>query len=290
MIEQRICIVGLGLMGGSLALALRPYCAHLTAVDTNPRTVRRARRHLDHITTDFAEGIAKADLVIFATPVRTVMTLIEQLPAIRPDGCMVFDLGSTKTDICQQMEALPEVFTAMGGHPMCGKETSGFESATAALFRKQTFILCRTSRTTEQMADLAYEIVTTIGAMPIYLDSREHDGIVALVSHLPYLVSATLMGQASAGAEASDYVWPISSSGLRSTTRLAGSDPRMMLDILLTNRPVVLAAVAEYERRIGEVKALLETADRREMQQWLERKQLERQIYVMQKNKLETDY
>ena len=290
MIEQRICIVGLGLMGGSLALALRPYCSYLTAVDTNPRTIRRARRHLDHITDDFAEGVADADLVIFATPVRTVMHLIAKLPEVRPDGCMVFDLGSTKTDICQHMEALPEVFQAMGGHPMCGKETSGFESATAALFRKQTFILCRNSRTTEAMADLAYEIVTTIGAMPIYLDPSEHDGIVALVSHLPYLVSATLMGQASAGAEESDYVWPISSSGLRSTTRLAGSDPRMMLDILLTNRPVVLAAVAEYERRVGEVRALLETADRQEIQRWLEKQQLGRQVYIMQKNKLETDY
>ena len=285
MIEQRICIVGLGLMGGSLALALRPYCRHLTAVDANPRTLRQARTQLDHVTSDFAAGVAEADLVIFATPVRTIVELMERLGELRPDGCMVFDLGSTKADICRHMEALPGCFQAMGGHPMCGKETSGFESATAALYRKQTFVLCENGRTTEAMASLAYEIVTTIGAIPVYLDPIQHDEVVALVSHLPYLVSATLMGQAADKADGNEYVWPISAGGLRDTTRLAGSCPQMMLDILLTNQPVVLAAVEEYERRIGQMKALLQTGDRRQLQQWLEDKQFNRQVYVMQKEK-----
>ena len=153
---ERICVVGLGLMGGSLALALRlagrlaipqrPF--HLTIVDNNPKTLNAALRLADVATDDLAAGVQQADLVVLATPVRTIVNVLNQLPKLRPDGCLVLDLGSSKADICRAMDSLPDAFQAIGGHPMCGREVAGFGAATPDLFRQQTFILCPTQRTT----------------------------------------------------------------------------------------------------------------------------------------------
>jgi prephenate dehydrogenase len=151
MIHARITIVGLGLMGGSLALALRlaqrmphePGALHLTVVERDAATRQAAAWLADELTADFAAGVRNADLVVLATPVRSIIGLLGELAAVRPEGCMVLDLGSTKADICRAMAELPEGFQAIGGHPMCGKETAGFGSATPDLYRGKTFILCR---------------------------------------------------------------------------------------------------------------------------------------------------
>ena len=103
---------------------------------------------VDVVTDNLTSGLKAADLVILAAPVRSILTILAELPQIRPDGCLVMDLGSTKEEICTAMSTLPESFAAIGGHPMCGKETAGYHAADAELFRGQTFILSRNDRTT----------------------------------------------------------------------------------------------------------------------------------------------
>jgi prephenate dehydrogenase len=196
----RITIAGLGLMGGSLALALRPHTSHLTAVDHDPATRQTALAQglVDAATGSLAEGVKTADLLILSAPVRAILAQLAELPVLRPDGCLLLDLGSTKQAICQAMSALPASFQAIGGHPMCGRETSGLESATAGLYHDKSFILCPTARTTPAVEQIALELVTAIGSRPLWLDPAEHDQMVAAVSHLPYLLSAALMQQAAA--------------------------------------------------------------------------------------------
>ncbi|MCB9422494.1 MAG: prephenate dehydrogenase [Ardenticatenaceae bacterium] len=266
---ERVCIVGLGLMGGSLALALRPFLAHLTIIDSNPETRTAAQELADVVTGDLAEGVKEAELVILATPVRTILRLLTQLPTVRPDGCLVMDLGSTKAEIGRVMEALPGSFAAIGGHPMCGKETAGFAAAAADLYRGQTFVLCENGRTTPQLTAIAYEIIETIGANPLLLPSQAHDNMVAATSHLPYLVSAALMQ--TAAAQNDDQLWQVSASGFRSTTRLAGSDPQMLLDILLTNGTAVLTQIEAYQTQLDEIKRVLTNGDEQELADWLEK-------------------
>jgi prephenate dehydrogenase len=290
MLRAKITIVGLGLMGGSLALALRlaerlaqrPYHTPITIVDTNPHTRQAAARLADGVTADFAEGVADADLVVLATPVRTVMALLAALAAARPDGCMVLDLGSTKRDICAAMARLPESFAAIGGHPMCGKETAGFGSATPDLYRDKTFVLCRTARTTARVETLALDLLSIVGANPLFLPPDVHDGMVAAISHLPYVAAGALMRTAAAMAD--DRLWQVSASGFRDTSRVSGTDPQMMLDILLTNKTAVLQQLRRYQEEITAVTRLLETGDEAALAAWLAETQQAHTAYRRQKD------
>jgi prephenate dehydrogenase len=286
---ERICIVGLGLIVGSLALALRlaqrtavsasPF--HLTIVDTNPDTRAAAERLADKVTDNFAEGVAEADLVILATPVRIILRCLEQLPALRPSGCMVLDCGSSKADICQAMDQLPDAFQAIGGHPMAGKEVAGFSAATPDLFRGQTFVLCQTQRTTPEINSVAQEIVAHLGANPLLLPAAVHDEMVAAISHLPYLVSASLMRTAASMGD--ERLWPVSASGFRDTSRISGTSPQMMLDILLTNREAVLAQMELFQARLTAVTHLLQNEDEQALFAWLCQTQAEYLLYRQHK-------
>ncbi len=275
----RICVVGLGLIGGSFALALRlaqrtalrPFPLHLTIVDTNPQTRAAANRLADFATGDFAAGVKEAELVVLATPVRAILDCLARLPELRPDGCLVLDLGSSKAAVCQAMDTLPGHFQAIGGHPMAGKETAGFGAATPDLFRDHMFILCRTRRTTPALELLALELVEHVGASPLFLPPEQHDEMVAAVSHLPYVVSAALMRLAASLGD--ERLWPVSASGFRDTARISGSDPRMMLDILLTNKTAVLRQVAQYQEILTAVTRFLETGDEDALLRWIQETQ-----------------
>ncbi|MCI0398983.1 MAG: prephenate dehydrogenase [Chloroflexi bacterium] len=279
--SKEVCLVGLGLMGGSLALALRPHVARLVAVDVNLETCRQAVAGgiVDQATPELAGGVATAGLVVLATPVRTILRLLAELPALRPDGCLVLDLGSTKEAVGQAMAALPATFAAIGGHPMCGRETAGLASATAGLYQGQTFVLCRNSRTNEVIEEVALALVAAISARPLFLPAGEHDNLVATSSHLPYLVATLLMQRAAAAGERDERLWPVSASGFRDTSRLAGSDPQVMLDILLTNRAAVLAALQGYQEELAAVLEWLAAGDEAALAAWLAAAQAHYQEY-----------
>jgi prephenate dehydrogenase len=264
--DATIGIVGLGLMGGSLALALRGHTGRLIGMESDALTRQRAARAgvVDEVYEDLSPGLPPIDLLVLATPVRAILRTLARLPDLRPDGCWVIDLGSTKQAVVAAMDSLPEMFAALGGHPMCGKETAGLDAAAADLYHGQTFILCRTRRTTHELESLALEILETIGAQPDFLDAAAHDVVVALVSHLPYLASAALMRNVPAEDQ-----WAVSASGFRDTARLAGTNPRMMLDILLTNRAAILDAISDYASDLTRLRQLVEQADENELMDWL---------------------
>ena len=283
MIEKRICIVGLGLMGGSLAKALHGQVKHLTGVDRHAATRQMvlAGGIVDIVTADLASGVRAADLIILATPVHSILQQIEQLPDLCPEGSLVLDLGSTKEAVCKGMAALPTSFSAIGGHPMCGKETAGYHAADAGLFRGQIFVLSRNSRTTKQIEEIALSLIELIGAHPMFLSPEVHDQIVAVTSHLPYLISAALVQRAADMAD--DRVWPVSASGFRDSSRLAGSDPRMMLDILLTNRIAILSQLAQYQADLEQIGSLLAEGDESALAAWLAESQSRYIAYRKQK-------
>ncbi len=272
----RVGIVGLGLMGGSLALALRGRVARLTAIEQQADTRQLALR--EGIVTDALESLTPdpppVDLLVLATPVRAIVDTCRSLPARYPNGCAIMDLGSTKREVVAAMDALPPRFAAVGGHPMCGKETAGLASATAGLYRDQTFLLCPSQRTTPAIESLALALVDAIGARPLWIAAADHDEAVAAVSHLPALLSAALMRVA-----ADERLWPAGASGFRDTSRLAGSDPRMMLDILLTNRAAVLEMLRDYETELAAVRLALEAGDEAALAEWLAAAQINYAAY-----------
>jgi prephenate dehydrogenase len=252
-IDQSICIVGLGLMGGSLALALRGYCTRIIGVDPDPGTLTLAREKnvVDFATADLAEALAQTDLVILAAPVRTNLTLLEEIPHIHPEPLSILDLSSTKTAIAQAMNQLPEGFAALGGHPMCGKEMAGLVHADGKLFWDTVFALTSTERTTPALRQLADKIITIISARPLWIDAETHDCWAAAISHLPYLVSVALA--TSTPQEAAPLIGP----GFQSTSRLAASDTTMMMDILATNQEQVLKALSRYRDTLEKIENTL---------------------------------
>ncbi len=265
--DTRITIVGLGLIGGSLALALRNHCASLMAVDLSARTRQLALEQgvVDAISDDLLAGINAADLVIFATPVRTLIKQLKQLSKLpQPDHTvMIMDVGSTKTDIMQAMMLLPTCYDPIGAHPMAGREWAGMEFALANLFEDAAFAITPLRRTSEALVNLAREIVSTVGANCIELTAARHDRIVAITSHLPYLVACALAHTAGDLGQRDQAVGKMMAGGFRDTTRVSASDITMMSDILFTNKTYVKLALAHNRKLLQELEEALESDPQR---------------------------
>jgi prephenate dehydrogenase len=261
--KSKIAIVGLGLMGASLALALRGKMGHITGIARREQTVHDAlaRSIVDAATTDFAAGVAQADIVVLAAPVRTIIDqLCTQQAAFKP-GAVITDLGSTKSEIVRAMDALPEHLYAVGSHPMCGKEVTGLDAADATLYHGKRWILTRTARTDERAFNFIQHMAEETGAVTLELDAARHDMLVAFASHLPYALATALVAAADHASVSDPALWHVTASGFRDTSRVAASDVTMMLDILLTNRDAVTNAVRDVQFTLDQFTAMLERQD-----------------------------
>ncbi|HRE48261.1 MAG TPA: prephenate dehydrogenase [Aggregatilineales bacterium] len=259
--DAEVCIVGTGLMGTSLAKALRGYVRRLVGSDLSAVNRAAAAPSFDALYTDLTP-LANADLIVLAIPVRAILSLLGKLPTIPVKaGALILDIGGTKTDITAAMNRLPETVFAIGGHPMCGKETSGPGDADGGLFVGCPFVLCPTERTTSDALTVARALVEVIRARAILLDPTTHDRAIAAISHLPYLVSASLVGAVMELAEETPAAWELAASGFRDTSRLAVSDVKMKGDALLTNRTAVIAALNALRTEIDMLHALLTSSD-----------------------------
>jgi prephenate dehydrogenase len=220
---------------------------------------------IDSGTTDLAQGLGQADVVVLATPVRAILEQICKIGPLLPEGCLLMDLGSTKARIVAEMACLPDHVQPLGGHPMCGKEVSGIEAAEPAIYRGCTFILTPLARTSEAALALGQELVWAAGAHPLVLEADRQDFLVATISHLPYLLACSLVSTADATTSPDPAVWEIVAGGYRDTSRVAGSDVTMMMDILLTNREHVLAAVGVYQAKLQMLAGLLDAGREEEL-------------------------
>jgi prephenate dehydrogenase len=249
----KIAIIGLGLMGGSLALALKGKCAALYGIDSDRATLELAlsKRIINEADSDPARLLPQADLVILATPVPIIMSLIRNLPALIQTPCTVFDLGSTKHEIAQAMSALPAHFDPIGGHPICGKEQLGLEHADANLYQDAPFVVTPLERTTHLAKAAVAQIISIIGARSIHMNAEEHDHILASTSHLPFLLSSALA--LSTPQEFASLV----GTGFRSTSRLAGTPSHMTMGILQSNRGNILHAIQVFRSSLDQIESSL---------------------------------
>jgi prephenate dehydrogenase len=272
--ESVFAIVGLGLMGGSLALALRAgnACKEILAVERDTDVCARAlaRSAVEQASADLAL-VAQADIVVLAAPVRTILAQLPQVGRLMRAGAVVIDLGSTKREITRAMEMLPPSVQPIGGHPMCGKEVAGFGAADAKLFHGAPFVLTPLERTAPSTLLCAEAIVDAVGARPLVLDPSRHDQIVATTSHLPFALAALLVTTADDLARHDELVFALAASGFRDTSRLAASDTQMMSDVLLTNSRNVSSVLRDYGRHLSRLADVVEREDGSALNELLKR-------------------
>jgi prephenate dehydrogenase len=263
--EARVAVTGLGLMGGSLAAALKACsaCAAVTGIARRAETIEAAleRGFIDGGTTSLAEGVAEADVVVLATPVRVILATLPELGPLLPPGCLLVDLGSTKSRIAHAMNELPAHVHVCPAHPMCGKEVAGLAAAEPDLYVGKTFVVSPLLRTTPAAVALVEELIHAVGARARRLDPGRHDRLVAVGSHLPYLLALGLVSVAEEVGREDALLWDLVASGFRDTSRLAASDVHMMLDVLMTNTEAIAEAIDRFRERLDAMEGLLQGGD-----------------------------
>lgn len=259
---KRVTIVGLGLIGGSLGLALKAGPGpevEVIGYDRNRTVAAKARRlgAIDRAGADLAEAVAASPLVVIATPILAIRQTLERIaPHLQPDA-VVTDTGSTKAMVMAWAgELLPPGVSFVGGHPMAGKETQGVDHAQADLFHGKTYCLCPSPGARQEAVDLVTEMVRRVGGQPLLISAAEHDRYVAAVSHLPLVVSVALFNLVRSSPD-----WPrlatLAASGFRDVTRLASGDPEMGHDICVTNREQLLHWLDRFQEELARFRELI---------------------------------
>ena len=269
---QRLTVVGVGLLGGSVAKAARArgVAREIVGVGRDAGRLRPAlvEGAIDHATTDLVAGVREADLVVLAVPVQTLERLLPAAWAAAAPDALITDVGSTKATIVEAAERLaagrPLAF--VGSHPMAGSEQSGYGVARADLFTGATVILTPTESTEPRAVKGVTVFWESLGAHVAVLDPRTHDRVVAAISHLPHLVAYALV-EAAARAEPS--ALDFAARGFKDTTRIAASDPDVWQEIFLDNRPALRQSLAVFRAALDEVERLVEAGDAARLQAWL---------------------
>ena len=264
-----VALIGAGLIGGSLGLALRGngVASEVRGVDPAPGAIEAAleRGAITVGCHDIAQAVDGAEIVVVCAPVGEIPGLVQQVLATAGEGTVVTDVGSAKSEVLAQLSAA-ERERFCGGHPVAGGERSGMDGARPDLFEGATWFLTPTGETRPDLLARVHGMVSSIGAVPVAVDAEVHDHLMALVSHLPHVMASALMRQAASTAPQGREALRSAGPSFRDLTRVAGANPRLWADILLSNRDAVLAETRRHRADLAEVEAALEIGDR----EWLE--------------------
>jgi len=290
MFFQRIAVLGCGLIGGSLALALkkRGFGGEIVGCDRAEVLEKaKVRGAIGRGTTDVAEAVADADLIYVATPVVTILDLLPEVAKAAKHGALVTDAGSTKVRICKQAEeVLPENVAFLGGHPMAGREVGGIENADAELFVGAKYVLIERTHRRDAPFDSAPTAsglrsgsplgsaslredaekefigwIEKLGAEVVWLDAETHDWAVALVSQVPQLVSTALASAVWDETDEDGLPLALAGAGFQDMARLAGSPYDVWRDICLTNSENLARGLERLEQRLARVREQLRSRE-----------------------------
>jgi prephenate dehydrogenase len=258
----KITIVGTGLIGTSLGLALRQSDLRNlelvgTDYDSGARSGAQKRGAFDKMENRLLTAVEGADVVVLATPIIAMRDLMETIGRGLSDNAVITDVGSSKKAVVEwAAEVLPDRTKFVGGHPMAGRETSGPEYAAADLFLGKPYCIVPNPDARQQAVSAVTTMAEAIGAKPFFISADEHDSFVAAVSHLPFVMSVALMQTVSKSANWDD-IAQLASSGFRDLSRLASGDAVMHRDISITNREPIVSWIDSFIRELYEIRNLL---------------------------------
>jgi len=262
---EKIAVLGLGLIGGSLGLALHQagIAKHISGYDSNPVATYQAlvRGAITDLCNTAEKAVQQADMVILATPILAMPELLERIaPALKP-GVLVTDTASTKAQILTWTKTLlPANVVFVGGHPMAGREHSGIEAAEVGLFEGCAYCLIPATQTSSEAVAQLSEIVLRLGAHPLVLDAVRHDRLVAGISHLPFVLSSALV-QCLGKEEDWEEMTTLAAGGFRDMSRLAAGSPTMYRDICATNKEEILNWLDEMAFQLDSIRSLIAHGD-----------------------------
>jgi prephenate dehydrogenase len=264
---NKMAIVGLGLIGGSLGMALtqRGFAKEVVGIDLNPEIINQglALQAITHGTTSLVDGVTNADIVVLCAPVKEIISIARQIKPWLKKGCIVTDVGSTKEEIVRSLEEIfhPQCFF-IGGHPMAGSEQSGISAADKYLLENAYYLVTPTQESNQEALKLVEEMIVAAGAKPIAISPEEHDKIVAAISHLPHIVAVSLVNGVKDLAGVSHDPLALAAGGFRDSTRIAGCNPELWLDICFTNKERILAAMQNFKSALNRLEESLVAEDK----------------------------
>jgi prephenate dehydrogenase len=263
-----VAIVGVGLIGGSIGLALRDrkLAGQIVGVGRRPESLHKAKAAgaVHRTTRDMGEGVRDAELVVVCTPVGSIARHVREAAAACPQGALLTDAGSTKASIVRQLNgALPRSVAFVGSHPLAGSEKSGCEHARANLFDGRVVVVTPTRKTSEDDLQRTADFWSALGASVMVMSPVAHDRALAATSHLPHLLAAAL-----ARSTLRDDL-PLAAGGWRDCTRIAAGDAELWSQILLDNRDNILKTLGRFEKSLAGFRGAIERGDRRRLDQLL---------------------
>ena len=274
---DHVSIVGVGLLGGSLAKAMRKLglAKSLVGYGRSKANLEEAKSLgiIDHVASNIQSAVRDADLIVLCSPVRAMGQLIIKMnPHIKP-GCLVTDVGSVKEPLVREVEALiPKDVFFVGAHPIAGSEKSGFHASSDTLFKDTHCIVTPTEKTAPSALKRTIELWKTVGMRVSIMDVKEHDFIFGAVSHLPHVLIFALMNTlGDLKSENHDEITSFSGAGLKDITRIASGEPVMWRDICLSNKDSILCCLDRFQETLNHLRSGIEQENGELLNQEFER-------------------
>lgn len=267
MIIKRLAVVGVGLIGGSFALALRQAGAvgSIVGTDSDLSNLESALALgiIDEIATDARSAVTAADVVFISVPSCSISSVVSNIATALPPGCIVTDSGSVKASIVKECEAIvPPGCSFIGGHPIAGTEHSGPSAAFADLFKGRRCVLTPSVGSDATAIETVSKLWTAAGAEVCCMEAGHHDRIFAEISHLPHAIAYALVHAVGTADVEGENVLSYSAGGFKDFTRIASSDPAMWRDISLMNREALLASIDGFSVSLTELRKRIDQSDR----------------------------
>lgn len=279
-----IGFIGLGLIGGSIAKALksaRPQI-RIIAYDKNPETLALAKKEgIADATADSIDGTFRGcDYIFLCAPVSDNDENLTALKAFLPPSCLLTDVGSVKSGIHRHIEAIGLSSRFIGGHPMAGSERIGYANSKARLLENAYYILTPTAEVPPAKLEAYKQLVIAMGAIPLVLDAAQHDYVTAAVSHLPHIIASSLVGLVKDSDSAEGIMKMIAAGGFKDITRIASSSPDMWQQICLTNTDNILNLLDDYIRALTAVRSQLENRDEEQLYRFFQEARAYRDSFI----------
>jgi len=263
--DKKITIIGLGLIGGSLARALRERMgiSDITAVGRNMQPLQQAVLDgtISRCFNDLNEYVYNSDIVFICTPVKKALDYIDSLAGKIKPGCIITDVGSTKSEIVEYINKMEQPPCFIGGHPMAGTEKTGYAAGFSHLFENAYYILTPAKSTTCDAVDTLTAIIKGIGGIPVLLDCEEHDRVTGCISHIPHIIASALVNMVKEQDSPDKKMQMLAAGGFKDITRIASSSPEMWENIVMSNKKQIGGILDVYVELIEKFKRYMENDD-----------------------------